>query len=259
MISSCQTPAKGRLGMMIGFGIDLAGYVTGKTSLAFTEIEGRFAKATLLRGSALSRKRKSSDSLAEALANEVAVLGHCLGIASVAVDVPIDLQGLPNAQNPQAIWPLTRRPIDYALNAMPPLADRIGAPVARFAAIMRYGNFYPLLGIRLFEAYPAITLKQCKFSKFERVYKGKAHADGLVSLCKALKVKPHVRNDDDIDAVICAIAAATPNPGICHASDLKVQCEMPKGFRVPKNLAFEKIEITESDYSAWIQARKVSA
>ena len=44
---------------MIGFGIDLAGYTTGKTSLAVIEIKGRRAKATLLRGSALSVKRES--------------------------------------------------------------------------------------------------------------------------------------------------------------------------------------------------------
>jgi len=45
---------------MIGFGIDLAGYTTGKTSLAVIEITGRRAEATLLRGSALLLKREAA-------------------------------------------------------------------------------------------------------------------------------------------------------------------------------------------------------
>jgi len=47
---------------MIGFGIDFAGYTTGKTSLVAIEIAGRRAQATLLRGSALSAKRQSNGS-----------------------------------------------------------------------------------------------------------------------------------------------------------------------------------------------------
>jgi hypothetical protein len=33
---------------MIGFGIDLAGYSTGKTSLAAAQLDGREVKATVL-------------------------------------------------------------------------------------------------------------------------------------------------------------------------------------------------------------------
>jgi hypothetical protein len=74
---------------MRGFGIDLAGYTTGKTSLAFVKIDGRLAEATLLRDSALSKKRKSSDLLREVLEQETKVLRCCMTIAPVAVDVPI--------------------------------------------------------------------------------------------------------------------------------------------------------------------------
>src|SRR4051794_24672688 len=127
---------------MLGFGIDLAGYTTGKTAVAAVEIEGQSIEATLLRGSALSKKRASKASLDQVLNEEVADLRRCFAIGPVAVDIPIDLQGLPSPPNPEYIWHLTLRPIDKAVKAMPAFADRIGSPVARFAAIMRAGDFY---------------------------------------------------------------------------------------------------------------------
>jgi hypothetical protein len=195
-----------------GFGIDLAGYTTGKSTLAFVEIDGRSVKATLLVDSALSQKRKSSDSLRDVLREEAAVLRRCLEIGPVAVDIPIDLQGLPCPPDPEYIWQLTRRPIDYAVNAMPAFADRIGAPVARFAAVMREGDFDAQLGKNLFEAYPAGTLKVLKIEAGQ--YKGPKGAQALASLCITLKIEPHVKADDDIDAIICAITAAAPCNGL---------------------------------------------
>jgi len=175
---------------MIGFGIDLAGYTTGKTSLAVIEITGRRAEATLLRGSALLLKRESSDAVKEILRQEAAVLRRCLAIGPVAVDIPIDLQDLTNADRAEYIWQLTRRPIDWAMRAMPPLADRIGAPTKRFAAIMREGKFADLLGERLFEAYPDGTLRTLKLKAGS--YKGASGVLALQALCGALKVEPHV-------------------------------------------------------------------
>lgn len=240
---------------MLGFGIDLAGYTTGKTSLAVVEIENQAANATLLRGSAFSKKRGSDDSLEKVVAEEVADLRRCLSIGPVAVDIPIDLQGLPDPKNPQTIWALTRRPIDQAVNAMPPFADRIGAPVARFAAIMRGGNFHEFLGKSLFEAYPAITLK---FLKIAGGYKGKKGANALISLCKTLKIEPHIKNDDDIDAIICALTAAAPIALVHDFSELKIQGPMPAGFRVPKSLTFDKISVVEADFTAWMERREIS-
>ena len=241
---------------MIGFGIDLAGYTTGKTSLAVIEIEGLAAKATLLRGSALSAKRKSGDALREVLSQEVAVLRRCLAVGPVAVDVPIDPQGLPNADRAEYIWQLTRRPIDQAMNAMPPFADRIGAPVARFAAIMREGGFAGLLGEKLFEAYPAGTLKMRKIEA--RRYKGAKGLKALISLCTTLKIEPRVENDDDIDAIICAITAAVPGDAVYDAAALKVQGPMPKGFRIPKSISFTRIGIEVAQFDVWMAAREGS-
>jgi hypothetical protein len=247
---------------MVGIGIDLAGYMTGKTALAFVKIENQSVKAMLLRGSALSKRRKSNDPLDEIVAEEVKVIERCLAIGPVAVDVPIDLQGLPNPPDPKTIWALTRRPIDYAINAMPPLADRIGAPVARFAAIMRKGNFEDRLGVDLFEAYPAITLK---LLKIPAAYKGKKGAKGLASLCEALKLKPRfesdddLESDDDVDAIICAITAASPLSDLHEANIFEAAGPLPKGFRIPKNLTFNKIEFSIADFADWAQAYEAAA
>jgi hypothetical protein len=240
---------------MIGFGIDLAGYTTGKTSLAVVNVQGHSAQATLLRGSALSKKRKGTDLLREALKEEVAVLRRCLAIGPVAVDIPIDLQGLPSPTNAERIWQLTRRPVDHVVNAMPAFADRIGAPVARFGAIMREGNFEHCLGETLFEAYPAATLKMLKINAGR--YKGSNGAQSLSKLCAVLNLKPPVENDDDIDAIICAIAAATPIEVIHEAASFEIEGPLPRGFRIPKSLAFEKIEVVTSSFEAWMQVHEV--
>lgn len=243
---------------MIGFGIDLAGYPTGKTSLAAVKIEGRIVKATLLRDSALSVKRQSSDALAEILPQEVEVLRRCLKMGSVAVDIPIDLQGLPNPKRAVYLWELTRRPIEKAVNAMPPFADRIGSPVARFAAIMQEDKFGPLLGERLFEAYPAGTLKMLKIAAGR--YKGKDGAEALISLCKTLKIEPPVSSDHDIDAIISAITAASPAYAMFNTDDFQVRELLPKGFRIPNNLSFDRIEmIDDTSFDAWMTACEAAA
>jgi hypothetical protein len=238
---------------MIAFGIDLAGYTTGKTSLAVVEIAGRRAKATLLRGSALSVKRESGAALKEILRQETAVLRLCLAIGPVAVDIPIDLQDLNNPDRAEYIWQLTLRPIDRAVRAIPPLADRIGAPAARFAAIMREGKFAGLLGKTLFEAYPAGTLKTLKIRA--NGYKGASGTAALGSLCKTLKVEPRVSSDHDIDAILCAITAAAPADAVHDGKALGVQGRMPKGFRIPKSLSFDRIETAEVRFDAWMAER----
>jgi hypothetical protein len=240
---------------MIGFGIDLAGYTTGKTSLAVIEIKGRRAKATLLRGSALSVKRESGAALRDILRQEAAVLRRCLAIGPVAVDIPIDLQDLTRPDRAEYIWQLTLRPVDRALGAMPPLADRIGAPAARFAAIMREGRLAGLLGNRLFEAYPAGTLEALEM-KVKR-YKGASGVVALSSLCEILRIEPHVDSDDDVDAIICAITAAAPAAAVHDAAALKVRGQLPKGFRIPKSLSFERIEAVEARFDTWMAEREL--
>jgi hypothetical protein len=139
---------------------------------------------------------------------------------------------------------------------MPAFADRIGAPVARFAAIMREGNFAAAVGERLFEAYPAATLKILKIEAGQ--YKGTKGAQALTALCTTLKIRPAVENDDDIDAIICAIAAAAPAQGVYDAVALKVEGPMPRGFRIPRSLSFDEVSVQTSPFEAWMCAREAA-
>ena len=173
------------------------------------------------------------------------------------MDIPIDLQDLIEPHRVEYIWQLTRRPIDRAVNAMPPLADRIGAPVARFAAIMREGNFAALLGQTLFEAYPAATLKKLEIEAGQ--YKGVKGLKALTALCTALRIEPHVENDHDIDAIICAITAAAPSNRVHEDSNFNIRGAMPKGFRIPKSLSFARISTVIAPFDTWMAAREVSA
>src|ERR1700694_2081388 len=115
---------------MIGFGIDLAGYTTGKTSFAAAQWRGEAVEATLFSNSVFSANVRppTTELMAPVLGEEVRTLRRCLAAGPVAVDVPIDLQDLLAPQRASRIWELTLRPIDQALGAMRPLADRIGSP-----------------------------------------------------------------------------------------------------------------------------------
>lgn len=175
---------------MIGFGIDLAGYTTGGTSLAAIETEGQAARVTLLRGSALSLKRDSADVLSEVLTQEASVMRRCLTLGPVAVDIPVDLQGLPNVDRAEFIWQLTRRPIDRAERGMAPFADRIGAPVARFRAIMQHAKLDDALRRNLFETYPTAIWRKLEINpgvyKSRRKEQAKARTEACTALCKTL-------------------------------------------------------------------------
>src|SRR5262249_18741208 len=151
-------------------------------------------------------KHQASDPVAPALAAEVETLRRCFAIGPVAIDVPIDLQDLLQPQRATPIWELTLRPVDRALGAMRPLADRIGSPVARFQAIMRAGAFDDLLGRSLFEPYPAGTWLLNNIGS--KGYKGKNGGSVCGELCAKLRITPVLSNDDALDAVIVAVTAA---------------------------------------------------
>jgi len=242
---------------MIGFGIDLAGYTTGRTSVAAIEVESRFATVTLLRRSHLSDRHSSDSRAKEVICGDAKCLQRCLNLGPVAVDVPIDLQGLPNHSNLTAIWALTLRPIDKKLGAMPPFADRIGALVARFAAMMRFGELADDLGCRLFETYPAATWKKLQIKAGN--YKAKKGKEARLALCDRLNIRPQIDNDNDIDAVICAVTAAAPAKYICVKDDLALDIgELPCGFRILKKMPFKSIRVTSDNFDEWLTIREKS-
>jgi hypothetical protein len=198
-------------------------------------------------------------SVRDAVKAEAHALKQCLDLGPVAVDIPIDLQNLLAPAAAEVIWELTHRPVDKKLRAMAPLADRIGAPVARFSAIMRDGGFSDRLGKDLFEAYPAENLRRLGFSGN---YKAKSpeklsekHAE-CERLCRYLAIDREWHNDDDLDAIICAITAVASKDALASANELGLDLDrLPKGFRILKRNPFNSIALTEQDFSTWFARR----
>jgi hypothetical protein len=242
-----------------GFGLDLAGYTTNKTSLAAIECNGRQANVFLLRHSAFARKRDTSSLLEEAVLEEERDLELCISLGPLAVDIPIDLQGLPFPSDPVEIWELTKRPIDRKLGAMPPFADRLGAPVVRFAAIRSHKGFSGVLGKNLFETYPTDIWKKlgviAGHYKAHDKERAKIRASACVDLCGYLHIEPALENDDDIDALICAVTAVAPEDHLCAASEFDVN-RLPLGFRILKRNPFESIKVQEADFCEWVNNQK---
>lgn len=232
---------------MIGFGLDLSGYTRSGTSLAAVVVNGDSAEVILLRNSALSRRRSTSSSLREIVKCEARDLKRCLEIGPLAVDIPIDLQNLLHPERSEVIWELTRRPIDEALNAMPPVADRIGAPVARFAAIMREGKFSSHLGKDLFETYPSESYRRLTNSHNGNRQEVRA------AFFRGIALNTIDTSEDDLDAILCAIAAVAPEDYLVTEKDFALERgKLPAGFRVLKRSPFCRLTLKQQDFSTWL-------
>jgi hypothetical protein len=211
--------------MAVVFGLDLAGYSSGKTGLAraVRRTDGTI-RVTVYRDHAFSRKLAGNDpSFIEVVHQERELLRRCLASGALYVDVPIDLQGLPSVADPDYAWQLTKRPVDYAIGGLPALASLIGAPTARFLNVLQ-GIDAPenLLGSVLFETYPAASLDQMGLPS--KGYKGQTikvsgaevtmlHCPRtkepiLDRIARGLELRSEteiVLSDDDVDAIICAL------------------------------------------------------
>jgi hypothetical protein len=244
---------------VIGFGLDLSGFSTNRTSLAAVVTHGEAAEAVLLRKSAFCGARDTNLLLREIVKAEAQDLRRCLDVGPVAVDIPIDLQNLLVPERAEVIWELTRRPIDKKLNAMPPLADRIGSPVARFAAIMREGNFANRLGKDLFETYPSENLRRLRSAAtdFER---RASRRDARQDFCRALAIEVSQANEDDLDAVLCALAAVAPEDSLVTEDEFQLdRGRTPKGFRILKRIPFSRVVLRQEDFSTWFTEQEAAS
>lgn len=209
----------------VAYGIDLAGYSTGKSQVAkVTRIDSSndcYLCASII-PTDLLKKYEGKDTLIEAVRADVKVFSNFISNGDVcAVDVPIDLQGLNEfTGNKTFLWETTKRPIDFKLEALPPLASLIGAVVARMQLIMEH--FPDALGNTIFETYPAASLS---LLNEKRQYKGgkakwqngrwdtngsKSVADqGFSSMLNSMNLICHqegrILNDDQFDAILSAI------------------------------------------------------
>lgn len=205
------------------FGLDLAGYSSGRSILAAARLRNQHIDVVILDTPVLSRPIKGEADTAFVQEAEADLLGACLRLGALAVDVPIDLQNLRQPVLQGRVWELTRRPVDRAFGGLAPLADRIGSTVARFAAIHARLEGAAEIGINLFETYPAASLKL--MGQTGKGYKpGLCHLEenrwrgcgikdtsdaAMAVILERLRISADDPiSDDDLDAAICAITLA---------------------------------------------------
>ena len=145
--------------MKHAFGLDFAGYSSGKTGFAHaTQHAGGPIDITIYTDHVFARRLTGSTLLIDTVEDERELLRWCATQGPIMVDLPLDLEGLPAPVTAQYVWELVHRPVDYALNAMAPLANLIGAPVARFQYLLK-GLPADWVDTHLFETYPAMSLE----------------------------------------------------------------------------------------------------
>jgi len=204
--------------VQVAFGLDIAGYSTGKSALARAVLaEDGVVDLTVYAGHVFSRRPKRGH-FEEHVREEVAVLRGCLALGKVMVDCPIDLQELPTPPRVTEPWHLVKRPVDHALGGMPPLADRIGAPAARMNHLWRLvsAEAGDPLGSSLFETYPAGSLRLLGLP--HRKYKDGDGAVtcregrwgdttlGTIATALGFEGEDGLRlSHDEVDAAVCAL------------------------------------------------------
>jgi len=245
--------------MSFGFGLDLAGYSTGKSEVAVAQFENGTLQITLLGQSPFSRKTKSSNNNDYLGKLEAAEIDAMLKIGNLAVDVPIDLQGLPHTPASPFVWGQTKRPIDFALGALAPFADRLGSVVSRFQNALRFTAASELLGKKLFETYPSGNL--AALGSLAKGYKGAQQHVNRDQIATFLGLSLSGMSDDELDAAICAVTAVAPAEFILEKSDLSEYLfnktgteyvDIPRGYRLLRTFLSNKTEVIRSSYDQWM-------
>ncbi|MCL7413884.1 MAG: hypothetical protein M8353_09755 [ANME-2 cluster archaeon] len=217
--------------MKTSFGLDIAGYSTGKLGFAMAQRKNNIAiEVTVYQGHIFSKKFDLKNPLEEIMKKERELLFSGLHNSSLIVDIPIDLQGLPHLNNALYIWQLTQRPVDFAFGALAPFANFIGSPVARFQNLINEG-FNGIIGKNIFETYPArsldlINLPSQNYKKKNISYNNGHWNDGPAAkiaqgLGLVAKKEGETLNDDELDAIICAITGVVDENLILQGDDLK--------------------------------------
>ena len=260
------------------FGLDLAGYAMGKSGFARADRrDDGSIRVMVFERHPFAVKKRGDESLAGVVKTEVDALRRCCEVGPVLVDVPIDLQGLPSPSHATFIWELTKRPVDYAFNALPALADRIGSPFARFAYLMTQyrDRFGDPLGRQVFETYPAASLKilECHEPGYKkqsaRFTDGRWEGKELACManCLGFVTEEGISiNDDEFDAAICAITGVVDerhrlagdklakkiasqlhdkHRASCTPAERAVRFEPPAGYVLLSGLPVVEIRITK--------------
>lgn len=226
--------------IITAFGLDIAGYSTGKSTLVRADVvNANTVSATLFRGHVYGEKIDGCRLLSPCTARETELVRACCEKAKLVVDIPIDLQDLIETKDPQFVWQLTKRPVDFVFDGLPPLADRLGSPVARFKNIMRSIS-ETMLGLSIFETYPAASVE---LWKLDRHYKGglavfqngswsgdndekkNSHIAQIANHMRIVADEDYKIDDDVLDALICAVTGVLPTKWLLQEIGLEEEVE----------------------------------
>lgn len=254
----------GEVTLRTAFGLDIAGYAGGNSGFARADLgTDGVIRVTIYDGHVFGGRLKGSDPLGAVAEAEQQVLRACCDIGVLLVDTPVDLQGLPRAANPYFTWELTKRSVDYAFEALAPLANLIGAPVARFQnmlSALREMDFSEGFD-RVFETYPAATLKLLGLwssgygSQPARFGRGRWQGGPLADIANSLGMggeEGDAFDGDDFDAALCAITGVVDEDRLLRGEELsrevyrRIEAKVPPEHRaqisavVPENYLLMK-------------------
>jgi hypothetical protein len=263
----------------IAYGIDLAGFSTGKSGLAKAElVEPNKIAVTVFTDHLFAKSRRGFAKVEDVVDAEAGLLTQLLEEGKVLIDMPLDLQELGNHEQAKMLWQLTKRPVDYVFSALPPLADKIGSPVARAQAFLKRlqkeSSDLVRFGENIFETYPAgslelVGLNRSGYKRQTTTFnEGRWRGETLAKIANGLNLKAHEEvslNDDDIDAIICSIAGVADSANILECNELqkeiekrihdslpasatKVDCKPPKGYRLLKELGNFEINVNKASW-----------
>ncbi|MBF0293498.1 MAG: hypothetical protein HQK86_15225 [Nitrospinae bacterium] len=258
--------------MKNSFGLDLAGYSTGRSTLAMAYKDKKEIHVDILNGHQFEKKFEGKNKLDNMTKGELACIQCLLQKGNLYIDIPIDLQGLPHPSKPQYIWELRKRPIDEHLDGLPPLADKIGSPVARMQniwSLLRKQSGEDPLAESIFETYPAASLSKSEHDSegykgtaeySDSTWKGKLSSKGdekkeNVKLADILNNLSWTAdegfplNHDEFDAAICALTGLGKQlKGNALQKEMNDKLEgnysLPRGYvllkEIPKNVILDR-------------------
>jgi hypothetical protein len=176
----------------------------------------------------------------------------------IIVDVALDLQELAKSE-PQQIWQVTHRAVDYAFYAEAPTTSAIGEFAERFRALLAASQFD--VGRDLIETMPGAIVE---LYQFKGQYKGSSAHHGqhgwkpdnkqkrsdrlLCNLLLELGVNPGNKNgaklsSSDFDACVCALTALAYQEGQSLLDNNRLKEEITERVRRRSN-------IEEGEYDA---------
>ncbi|MCB1175019.1 MAG: hypothetical protein KDK39_15710 [Leptospiraceae bacterium] len=244
------------------YGIDLSGLANQKTKIVKCEEHANSVEFSLITKNPFSVPRKGNffigdDSLSPYVEFIKQIVYESDG---VYVDIPLDLQDLPNPKDPHYLWQCSLRPIDKALGGLAPLGNFIGTPLAQFRFLLNEAQLFSQIGEKIFETYPKASLELLyvkglqknvpKYKSLAALYKNnnwEGINNGVADIANFLNIKSHngVQIDDDIlDAIICCLAGLndyTFKDGDLNSYMLSClpesrlnpeKIEIPKGYRL---------------------------